>query len=79
MICRCIEDLIMVDFKFKKDNYYEYRIEKHKETERIIYYIKYPESYRCDGEIPMVEEKFKKFFDDIQYVREQKLKQILND
>lgn len=55
--------------EFLPPNFYDYRIEIHKETQISIYYV---------NEHPMLEEVFKNYFDDIQQQREEKINKILN-
>ena len=77
MTCRCKESITVASFiNFLANKYYGYHIDIHEETGRKIYYIKYSNQ----GEkLPMVEEKFYKYFDNIQKIREEKLNKILND
>ena len=55
---------------FKKDSWYDYEIEIHKDTGMKLYYV--------DSQ-PMLERTFKENFDYIQSIREGKINSILNE
>ncbi len=75
----------MKDFHFIDGEIYDYDYDSHEETGILIFYIKGRRlSFSTglpfvDGKLPMVEDKFRKYFDDLQYLREEKLKQLFDD
>ena len=91
MTCRCREEFSINGHNspifFRKDNFYEYRTERHEETGILLYYILKPKHkptlglrfvINDDEEFPFVENSFLHHFDNIQELREDKLNQILN-
>lgn len=74
MECRCKVPIEILDIVFIQGNYYTYRTSIHEETGHKVYFVQYSEN----GELPMIENKFLKCFDNIQHLREEKLNKILN-
>lgn len=76
MNCRCKVPITIVDIIFIQGNYYPYRTEIHEETGNKIYFVQYSDKEKL--ELPMMEDKFFKCFDNVQHLREEKLNKILN-
>lgn len=76
MNCRCKVAISIPDIIFIQGNYYTYRVETHEETGNKIYFVQYSEKQKI--ELPMMEDKFHEYFDNIQHLREEKLNKILN-
>ena len=72
MMIRCKRDYTIgnafQNATYFKDEWYEYYVEIHEETGTKLYYV--------DGQ-PLLEGTFKCTFDDIQYVRKEKINKIL--
>ena len=91
-ICICKEDFRMNNtsvgwnIDFKKNQEYFYTIEEHdyfncqeKETALLLYFVSDGNITELFKGVPFVEKKFKKYFDNTQEDRNDKLNKILND
>jgi hypothetical protein len=80
MKCRCIESFKINDFIWEVGKVYEYTTRTHEETGFIIYSVNsyFPFSKYTDS-LPMMEDKFRKRFDDREELRDKKLKQLFNE
>jgi hypothetical protein len=78
----CIEDLNYPSSQifFKKGYYYKYSIKKHEETGIKIYYVTYTNDKTSkEEELPMIEDNFKKHFNDVQVIRDKKINWLLKN
>lgn len=58
------------DFQFLKDSWYDFTIQKHEETGQDIY---------CVDGLPMMKRTFDQNFDTTSLIREEKLKNLLDE
>jgi|APSaa5957512535_1039671.scaffolds.fasta_scaffold151144_2 hypothetical protein len=83
MKCRCIESFKINDFIWEVGQVYEYTTNTHEETGFIIYSVHSDSLYlnrmQLTDSLPMMEDKFRKRFDDREELREKKLKQLFNE
>ena len=77
----CIEDLNYPSTQifFKKGKYYKYSIRKHGETGMKIYYVCNKQAQTGFEELPMIEDNFKKHFNDVQVIRDKKINWLLKN
>jgi len=78
MKCRCIESFKINDFIWEVGQVYEYTKKTHEETGFIIYSV-YSDFSKYNDSLPMMEDKFRKRFDDREELRDKKLKQLFNE
>ena len=78
MKCRCIESFKINDFIWEVGQVYEYTKNTHEETGFIIYSV-YSDFSKYNDSLPMMEDKFRKRFDDREELRDKKLKQLFNE
>jgi len=84
-ICICKEDFRMNNtsvgwnIDFKKNQEYFYTVEVHDETSMLLYFVSDGNITELFKGVPFVEKKFKKYFDNTQEDRNDKLNKILND
>ncbi len=74
MECICKQNLALIESIFKVGSAYQYHYINHSETGMKIYFVK---EHNSENTIPMVEKRFRKFFEDIQEKREEKINKIL--
>ena len=77
--CRCKKIFTILGpnwLYFTPNLYYYYKIDIHEETKLLIYHVSEKISDIETKSHPFIESKFNEFFDDIEKIRDEKLKSL---
>ena len=78
MNCICREYFKIGYIEWFANEYYNYYTTTHPETNMTIYYVGHNSYYIGMDNIPFTYNKFNDRFSDTEYLRDEKLKQLLN-